>query len=209
ITPEKSTGTEIVGAGAGLAVSRLVVSGAGCCPTRAICSARAMPRTSDVVLIYCPNLRRLSLVTPGDGIFALQALPALSRIVTSNVTFLSRLACCHVVGKQDSDGRSTADGALRRNGTAVCFDEVSHDGEPQSSTSRLPGSPAVRSIEPFEDPRQMFGRNAAAGVLHHKRSCAALPARFDRDPAAAAGVAQRVLHEVDEDLLERRPIGVN
>src|SRR5438552_15403461 len=85
--------------------------------------------------------------------------------------------------------------------------EMLDDGEPEPGSSKLARAAGIRAVEALEDARLVLRLDAGAGIhdrQHHRRT-EAVPEQGD--PAAPRRELDRVVQQVDEDLLERAPIG--
>src|SRR2546423_11516673 len=96
----------------------------------------------------------------------MQAFTDASRLVPPDVKTLSRLGCGRALGEEDSDRGARPECALSGHAPAVCFHEMSDDGESKSCPARLARPASVGAVEPLEDPRQVLGGNPPAGASH-------------------------------------------
>ena len=69
--------------------------------------------------------------------------------------------------------------------------------------------PAVGAIEALEDPRQVLGRDAAAGVLTMTWTPFCRRRSLDRDAATLGSMTESILYQVEEDLLERGSVRID
>src|ERR1041384_7586360 len=82
------------------------------------------------------------------------------------------------------NGRSDRGGAFRGDLTPMRFDEMAHNGEPESRSARGPRAAGVDAIEALEDPGQVFARDADAGVANTDHHRVVLRLSEDRDCSA-------------------------
>ena len=82
-----------------------------------------------------------------------------------------------------------------------------HDGETEAGATAGAGASFVHAMKAVKEQRQMRRRNAFARVLDLKDDFAGFARNAQRDAVASRCVAQRVGHEVAEDLLDRERIG--
>ncbi len=84
-----------------------------------------------------------------------------------------------------------------------------HNGEAQPGSARLPRTVLVHAIEALEQARQVLGGDAGAEVAHQEFDGAVARLRSHHHAAAFGPVAQRVLDQVGEHLLQRVAVAPN
>src|SRR6202171_5294163 len=89
---------------------------------------------------------------------------------------------------------------------ALGLHEVLDDGQAQARAARLAGTPAVRAVEPLEDPLAVPGLDAGPGIDHGEDRELAGAVSEDGDVPALRSELDRVVEQVDEDLLQRAPV---
>ena len=81
------------------------------------------------------------------------------------------------------------------------------DGQAQTGSSHLATARLVNSIEPLENTRQFLFWNADAGVLHRDlQDFVAIDMAGYQDRTAGLAVFNRIIHQVDNCLLDQRGI---
>src|SRR5262245_37987406 len=79
--------------------------------------------------------------------------------------------------------------------------EVFDDGESEAGAAGFARARFVDAVETLEDARQVFGRNAGAGVAHPDHLTILRGLGEHGDGAARAVEFDRVVHEVDQNLV--------
>src|ERR1039458_9262226 len=67
-------------------------------------------------------------------------------------------------GQREEERRAFLHAALHAHRSVVRAHQVLHDGKPQPGAAQLPRARLVNAVEPFEQPRQILGRNAGSAV---------------------------------------------
>src|SRR6266850_5255476 len=96
--------------------------------------------------------------------------------------------------------------ALDADLTALGLHEVLDDGQPEARAAGLPRAASVRAVEPLEDPLAVPGLDAGPGVDHGEDRELASAVSEDGDVPAVRSELDRVVEQVDEDLLQRAPV---
>src|SRR5271155_3415260 len=97
----------------------------------------------------------------------------------------------------DGEFRSFAQAAVDLDGSAHLFDGVLHDGKAQAGAAHGARSRFVDAIEALEHARQIFRRDADAGVSDEDVDLAVLQSHFDLHFAARPVELDRVVEQVD------------
>src|SRR5437879_4638272 len=88
-------------------------------------------------------------------------------------------------------------------------DDVFYDGKAQTGAAAFARARLVDAIETLEEARQMLESDARAKVADKKLHRFAALRRAQFDAPAFCGVAQGILHQIVEHLLDRVAIGVH
>src|SRR6266850_6220278 len=112
-------------------------------------------------------------------------------------------SCRH--GQADPEAATTTP-AFDADLPALGLHEVLDDGQAQARAARLSGTAAVRAVEPLEDPLAVPGLDAGPGVDHREDRELAGAVSEDGDVPALRSELDRVVEQVDEDLLQRAPV---
>src|SRR5437868_5179002 len=178
-------------------------------PVRSTDCAEATPEKSAATEQATAMLRTVLITLDSvRGLSALQPLPGTSQLVTPDVKTLSRLARGSV-GEENSDSGPGSQSALGGDCAIVCLDKVPDDRKAEPCPSRLSRPAGVGAVKSLEDPWQMLRWNPRACCGYDHGDTAIVAGSLDGDSPAAAGVTKGVLHEVEENLLERGPVGEN
>src|SRR5438046_1758944 len=90
---------------------------------------------------------------------------------------------------------------LRPDPSPVRLHHRPRDGEADPGATLASRSGLVNPIEPFEQERQVLGRDAGTRVLDADLTALSGPFRCDDDLAAGRGVSHGVVEEVEQDLM--------
>lgn len=107
-------------------------------------------------------------------------------------------------GQLDREATPLPHPALSGDPPAVRFGQVFHDGQSEPGTGAGSILPAVK---PLEHVRQVFGRDAGAGVPDRQQRALLMGPQFQAHGAAGRGVPERVVDEVAKDLVKAARIG--
>src|SRR5439155_8074243 len=107
-------------------------------------------------------------------------------------------------GQVQFDCGAHAWGAANVEQTAMAFDDVLHDGEPETRSPRLAAARRINPVEALGEPWQVFTGNAWPVVGHRYRNRGATLFReyVDRRTRFAAAIAESVADEIVEHLNE-------
>ena len=94
-------------------------------------------------------------------------------------------------------------------GSAMQFDEVSHDGHPESQASSSAGGGGLLLLKAIKHVGKKIGGDAHTGVAHDQFHPGACGTQQDIDPAAGRRELDRVGEQVRRDLLEAYRISKN
>src|SRR5581483_6363895 len=101
-------------------------------------------------------------------------------------------------GEGDGEGAAGGGARLQLDGAAVRFGDPLDDRQAETEAALGAGAGAVGAEEAFEDMRHGVGRDADAGVGDAEADAVGGGVERGGDAAAAGGVADRVIEQVDD-----------
>src|SRR5215472_10233242 len=130
-------------------------------------------------------------------------LASVSRPKKSWVAILARLRVLHRERELDDERRpEPASLALGAYGTAVQADQLAHDRQAETEPTVAARARAVRLPEAVEHVRQELRRDAFPRVGHADAGAVRTGVEVKIDPPVGGRELDRVLEQVDDDLLE-------
>ena len=82
--------------------------------------------------------------------------------------------------------------ALNTHGSSMRNDNMLHDGKPQTGSTGLSRTCLVHALEALEEPRQMFRRDAGAGVANKELDIAIALVSSDYDGRSGWAILHRI-----------------
>src|ERR1700688_715714 len=92
-----------------------------------------------------------------------------------------RIACGSRCRNLNSEGRSSSQFALQRDGSLVKLHDPLRNGETQARATEFTAAGLVDAIEPFKDSGLILRRNANAGIFNTQRNLIVAPFGRERD----------------------------